>query len=147
VGIDHDTAEFAVATIGRWWQQMGRRRFKAGKRLLVTADGGGSNGTRNRLWKVALQGLADETGLAISVCHFPPGTSKWNKIEHRLFCPITRNWGGRPLTSRRPESAGVAVGGSLQRRHRLVAAWGDVLFLDGRVISHHSERALPGRSS
>jgi hypothetical protein len=100
VGIDHDTAEFAVATIGRWWEQMGRKRFPSAERLLITADGGGSNGTRNRLWKVALQGLADETGLRISVCHFPPGTSKWNKIEHRLFCHITRNWRGRPLVSR-----------------------------------------------
>jgi hypothetical protein len=100
VGIDHDTAEFAVATIGRWWEHMGQKRFPAGKRLLITADGGGSNGTRNRLWKVALQALADETGLQISVCHFPPGTSKWNKIEHRLFCHITRNWRGRPLLSR-----------------------------------------------
>jgi hypothetical protein len=100
VGIDHDTAEFAVASIGRWWERMGQKRFESGKRLLITADGGGSNGTRNRLWKVALQALADETGLPISVCHFPPGTSKWNKIEHRLFCHITRNWRGRPLVSR-----------------------------------------------
>jgi hypothetical protein len=99
VGIDHDTAEFAVASIQRWWGQMGQRRFPAARRLLITADGGGSNGTRNRLWKVALQGLADETGLQVSVCHFPPGTSKWNKIEHRMFCHITRNWRGRPLVS------------------------------------------------
>jgi hypothetical protein len=99
VGIDHDTAEFAVATIRRWWEQMGQKRFPTAQRLLITADGGGSNATRNRLWKVALQGLADETGLQISVCHFPPGTSKWNKIEHRLFCHITRNWRGRPLVS------------------------------------------------
>jgi Rhodopirellula transposase DDE domain len=97
VGIDHDTAEFAAAAIGRWWDRMGQNRFPDARRLLVTADGGGSNGTRNRLWKVALQGLADRTGL--SVCHFPPGTSKWNKIEHRLFCHITRNWRGRPLIS------------------------------------------------
>jgi hypothetical protein len=99
VGIDHDTAEFAVATIGRWWEHLGQERFPAARRLLITADGGGSNGTRNRLWKVALQGLADATGLRINVCHFPPGTSKWNKIEHRLFCHITKNWRGRPLVS------------------------------------------------
>jgi hypothetical protein len=100
VGIDHDTAEFAVAAIRRWWEHLGQKRFPAARRLLITADGGGSNGTRNRLWKVALQGLADETGLRISVCHFPPGTSKWNKIEHRWFCHITRNWRGRPLINR-----------------------------------------------
>jgi hypothetical protein len=99
VGLDHDTAEFAVAAIQRWWERLGQQRFPRARRLLITADGGGSNGTRNRLWKVALQGLADETGLRISVCHFPPGTSKWNKIEHRLFCHITRNWRGRPLLS------------------------------------------------
>jgi hypothetical protein len=99
VGIDHDTAEFAVQSLGNWWQQMGRERYPEATELLVTADGGGSNGSRNRLWKRELQRLADETGLAISVCHFPPGTSKWNKIEHRMFCHITRNWRGRPLIS------------------------------------------------
>ena len=100
VGIDHDTAEFATETIRRWWKEMGRPTYGAAKELLITADGGGSNGTRNRLWKVCLQHLADETGLQIGVCHFPPGTSKWNKIEHRMFCHITQNWRGRPLTSR-----------------------------------------------
>lgn len=100
VGTDHDTAEFAVETIRRWWLEMGRPRYPKGERLLITADGGGSNGHRNRLWKVALQELATETGLRIGVCHFPPGTSKWNKIEHRMFCHITKNWRGRPLTSR-----------------------------------------------
>jgi hypothetical protein len=99
VGIDHDTAEFAVASIRHWWQNMGARRFPRAEELLITADGGGSNSHRNRLWKVALQRLADEIGLALRVRHFPPGTSKWNKIEHRLFCHITRNWRGRPLTS------------------------------------------------
>ena len=99
VGVDHDTAEFAAASIRRWWQEMGARRFPRAEELLITADGGGSNGHRNRLWRVALQGLADEVGLKLRVCHFPPGTSKWNKIEHRLFCHITRNWRGRPLTS------------------------------------------------
>jgi Rhodopirellula transposase DDE domain len=100
VGIDHDTAEFATETIRRWWNEMGRPTYRAAKELLITADGGGSNGTRNRLWKVCLQHLADETGLRVGVCHFPPGTSKWNKIEHRMFCHITQNWRGRPLTSR-----------------------------------------------
>jgi hypothetical protein len=99
VGIDHDTAQFAVASIQRWWQEMGTRRFPRAEELTITADGGGSNGHRNRLWKVALQGLADDIGIKLRVCHFPPGTSKWNKIEHRLFCHITKNWRGRPLTS------------------------------------------------
>ena len=99
VGIDHDTAEFATASIRRWWQEMGDRRFPRATRLLITADGGGSNSSRNRLWKVSLQKLADDLGLPLEVCHFPPGTSKWNKIEHRLFSFITKNWRGRPLTS------------------------------------------------
>jgi hypothetical protein len=100
VGVDHDTAEFAVETVRRWWRYMGSQTYPKAKRLLITADGGGSNGSRCRLWKVELQRLADETGLRISVCHFPPGTSKWNKIEHRMFCHITENWRGRPLVSR-----------------------------------------------
>jgi Rhodopirellula transposase DDE domain len=100
VGVDHDTAEFAVETVRRWWRHMGSQTYPKAKRLLITADGGGSNGSRCRLWKVELQRLADETGLRISVCHFPPGTSKWNKIEHRMFCHITENWRGRPLVSR-----------------------------------------------
>jgi transposase len=99
VGIDHDTAEFAVETIRRWWLEMGRTRYPAARHLLVTADGGGSNSSRGKLWKTALQGLADELGLRIWVCHFPPGTSKWNKIEHRMFSRITQNWRGRPLHS------------------------------------------------
>jgi len=99
VGINHDTAQFAVASIGRWWAEMGQKRFGGAKELLITADGGGSNAYKNRLWKVALQGLADETGLKLHVSHLPPGTSKWNKIEHRLFCHISTNWRGRPLTS------------------------------------------------
>ncbi len=97
VGLDHDTAQFAVATLRRWWLQMGRKVYRQAQELLITADGGGSNGSRCRLWKVELQRLADETGLTITVCHFPPGTSKWNKIEHRMFCHITENWRGRPL--------------------------------------------------
>jgi transposase len=100
VGVDHDTAEFAVETLRRWWRKMGSRVYPDATKLLITADGGGSNGSRCRLWKVELQGLADEVGLRISVCHFPPGTSKWNKIEHRMFCHSTENWRGRPLVSR-----------------------------------------------
>lgn len=97
VGISSDTAEFAVASIRRWWKRLGRRRYPKAKRLLITADSGGSNGSRTRLWKVELQKLSNELGLEIEVCHFPPGTSKWNKIEHRLFCHLTRNWQGQPL--------------------------------------------------
>lgn len=100
VGIDRDTSEFAVESIRRWWRRMGSRVYPDAKELLITADGGGSNGSRCRLWKLCLQGLADELGLAITVCHFPPGTSKWNKIEHRMFCHITENWRGKPLVSR-----------------------------------------------
>ena len=99
VGVDHDTAEFAVETIRRWWRSMGQLAYPSATRLLITADAGGSNGSRLRLWKVALQQLADETGLRICVCHFPPGTSKWNKIEHRLFSYISQNWRGKPLRS------------------------------------------------
>ena len=99
VGIDHDTAQFAVQAIGRWWQKMGAKRYPHASALLITADGGGSNGSRCRLWKVALQSLAARLGLPIHVCHFPPGTSKWNKIEHRMFSHITQNWRGRPLVS------------------------------------------------
>ncbi|AGA24797.1 Rhodopirellula transposase [Singulisphaera acidiphila DSM 18658] len=99
VGIDHDTAQFATHSIRRWWQEMGRERFPRATELLITADGGGSNGHRTRLWKVSLQALADDLGLMLSVSHFPPGTSKWNKIEHRLFSFITQNWRGKPLVS------------------------------------------------
>jgi Rhodopirellula transposase DDE domain len=99
VGISSDTAEFAVESIRRWWRRLGRRRYATAKRLLITADCGGSNGYRNRLWKVELQNLSNELGLEIEVGHFPPGTSKWNKVEHRLFCHVTRNWQGQPLIS------------------------------------------------
>lgn len=99
VGIDHDTAEFACASVQRWWNEMGSARFPRASELLITADGGGSNSSRNRLWKKSLQSLADQLGITLKVCHFPPGTSKWNKIEHRLFCFITKNWRGRPLTT------------------------------------------------
>lgn len=100
VGITHDTAEFAVASIRLWLEKMGRQRYPNASELTITADCGGSNGARVRLWKVKLQEFADETGLTIHVCHYPPGTSKWNKIEHRLFCHITQNWRARPLTDR-----------------------------------------------
>lgn len=100
VGIDHDTAAFAVNTIRRWYDAVGCVRYENARRLLITADGGGSNGSRVRLWKFELQKLADQTGLILQVCHYPPGTSKWNKIEHRMFCHITQNWRGKPLVSR-----------------------------------------------
>ena len=99
VGIDHDTAQFAVNSIRAWWEHLGRPRYPNASTLQITADCGGSNGNRTKLWKVELQKLADETGLAIAVCHFPPGTSKWNRIEHRLFSFITMNWRGKPLVS------------------------------------------------
>ena len=99
VGIHHDTAFFAARTIRRWYEDMGSPRFPRAHELLITADGGGSNSCRSRLWKVALQELADHIGLTLRVCHFPPGTSKWNKIEHRLFSFITKNWRGKPLVS------------------------------------------------
>jgi hypothetical protein len=99
VGIDHDTARFAAEAIRRWWKKMGSKRHRCAAELLITADGGGSNSSRCRLWKVALQDLATWLEMPIHVCHFPPGTSKWNKIEHRMFCYITQNWRGRPLVS------------------------------------------------
>lgn len=100
VGVTHDTSEFAVESIRRWWHRMGKQVYPKAKQLLITADGGGSNGARVRLWKLELQRLADDFGMTIDVRHFPPGTSKWNKIEHRMFCHITENWRGRPLLSR-----------------------------------------------
>ncbi len=125
VGIGHDTAEFAVASIRRWWKRMGRKRYGLPKRLLITADSGGSNSPRTRLWLSELQRFADETGMILEVCHYPPGTSKWNKIEHRLFCHITRNWQGIPL-----EALEIVVNliGSTRTKEGLeVHAW-----LDGR---------------
>jgi hypothetical protein len=99
VGIDHDTAEFAAEALWRWWRKMGRKRYGGATKILIMADGGGSNGSRSHLWKAALQGLANKTGLTVYVCHFPPGTGKWNKIEHKMFSYITQNWRGRPLIS------------------------------------------------
>jgi len=125
VGTDHDTGAFAVASIRGWWRHEGRRLYPRADQVLITADGGGSNGSRLRLWKVELQKLADETGLALSVCHFPPGTSKWNKIEHRLFSFISSNWRGEPLRdyetvvkliSRTATATGLRVTCRLDRR-------------------------------
>jgi hypothetical protein len=99
VGDDHDTAEFATATIGRWWDKVGSVAYPQAKRLLITADAGGSNGYRVRAWKTGLAGFAARSGLDVTVCHFPPGTSKWNKVEHRLFAAISSNWRGQPLVS------------------------------------------------
>src|SRR5512144_2459826 len=108
VGVDHDTSAFAVASIRRWWQARGASDYPGANRLLISADAGGSNSYRYRLWKAELVTLAAETGLEITVCHFPPGTSKWNKIEHRLFSQITMNWRGRPLTSHEVVVATIA---------------------------------------
>jgi hypothetical protein len=125
VGIDHDTARFATEAIHRWWKKMGSRRYREAKELLITADGGGSNGSRCRLWKIALQGLAVRLGFPIHVCHFPPGTSKWNKVEHRLFSFISINWRGRPLRTyetiinligNTTNGAGLVVRARLDRR-------------------------------
>ena len=113
VGVSHDTAEFAVASIRRWWRMLGRRSYARAERLLICADAGGSNGNRLRAWKVYLQGLADEIAIPISVCHFPPGTSKWNKIEHRLFSFISMNWRGKPLVSY--ETVVALIGGTRTR--------------------------------
>jgi transposase len=123
IGITHDTAEFAVAAIRRWWRKMGSRRYESPRRLLITADSGGSNSSRNRLWKLMLQEFADETGMIIEVCHFPPGTSKWNKIEHRLFCHITRNWQGVPLETL--EVIVQLIGSTRTREGLQVHAWTD----------------------
>jgi hypothetical protein len=117
VGIDHDTALFAARSIRRWWEEMGAERFPRARELAITADGGGSNSFRSRLWKVALQGLADALRLRLRVLHFPPGTSKWNKVEHRLFCHITQNWRGKPLVSRQ---AIVSLIGSTTTRTGLI---------------------------
>ena len=99
VGCDHDTPPFSVASLRRWWEEMGSSRYRGARELFITADAGGCNGYRSRAWKHELQRFADETGIRVHVSHFPPGTSKWNKIEHRLFCHITQNWRGKPLRS------------------------------------------------
>jgi len=141
VGIDHDTAEFAVESIRRWWAHMGQTRYPHAKQLLITADCGGSNGSRTRLWKVALQQWADEVQLPLHVCHFPPGTSKWNKIEHRLFCFITQNWRGRPLLSR---ATVVNLIASTTTRHGLTvqAMLDDCSYETGKKVTKEELAAL-----
>lgn len=134
VGISHDTAEFAVEAIRRWWKKLGRKRYGQAKRLLVTADSGGSNSSRCRLWKVELQKWADETGLIVEVSHYPPGTSKWNKIEHRVFCHITRNWQGKPLETL--EIVVESIGATTTETGLEVHAWIDEgTYEKGRKVS------------
>ena len=123
VGIGHDTAEFAVASVRQWWKRLGRKRYSIPKRLLLTADSGGSNSPRTRLWLWELQRFADETGMIIEMCHYPPGTSKWNKIEHRLFCHITRNWQGIPLETL--EIVVSLIGSTTTKQGLEVHAWLD----------------------
>ena len=134
VGIDHDTAEFAVESIRRWWREMGVSAYPRARRLLITADCGGSNGYRVRLWRRELQKLADEQQLSIQVCHFPPGTSKWNKIEHRMFCHVTANWRGRPLVSR--EVVVNLIGGTTTREGlRIKAALDENAYAPGIKVT------------
>ena len=134
IGISHDTAEFAMAAIRRWWTRLGRKRYKSARRLLITADSGGSNSPRTRLWLTELQKFADESGLIIEVCHYPPGTSKWNKIEHRLFCHITRNWRGIPLETL--EIVVSLIGSTTTTTGLEVHAWLDSqIYEKGRIVS------------
>jgi len=134
VGTDHDTAEFAVATISRWWRNMGARAYPDAKRLLIVADGGGSNGSRARLWKTSLQKFADRTGLKVTVCHFPPGTSKWNKIEHRMFSQISMNWRAQPLVSH--EVAVNLIAGTTTRTGLRIRAQTDTAkYATGKKVS------------
>lgn len=139
VGIDHDTAQFAVHSIRRWWKQMGGRRFPRATELLITADGGGSNSSRSRLWKLSLQGLADELGLRLCVCHFPPGTSKWNKIEHRMFSFITQNWRGKPLVSH--QAIVNLIAGTTTRTGLIVKAALDTNHYDTKIKVSDDELA------
>jgi transposase len=142
VGSDHDTAAFAVNAIRRWWQTMGTERYPKATRLMVTADAGGSNGYRNRLWKVELAKLAEEAGLAITVCHYPPGTSKWNKVEHRLFSFISINWRGRPLTSYRT-IVELAAATTTRTGLKVRAEWDDGVYEKGIRITDKQLAALP----
>jgi hypothetical protein len=135
VGVDHDTAEFAVVTVQQWWQRMGREMYPNAQQLLINADGGGSNGSRSRLWKVELQKFSDATGLEVSVCHFPPGTSKWNKIEHRMFCHISENWRGRPLVSLEV-IVNLIANTSTERGLHVKAALDPNSYLTGRKVSN-----------
>jgi hypothetical protein len=141
VGISHDTAEFAVESIRRWWTQMGRPAYPTAPEVLITADGGGSNGTRVRLWKVELQRLADALGLRLHVRNFPPGTSKWNKIEHRMFCHITANWRGRPLISRMAVVELIAAT-TTARGLALRAELDETIYQTGRKVSEEEMDAL-----
>jgi hypothetical protein len=140
VGINHDTAQFAVNSIRRWWRQMGQRRFPNATELLITADGGGSNSSRSRLWKISLQGLADDLGLKLFVCHFPPGTSKWNKIEHRMFSFITQNWRGKPLVSH--QAIVNLIAGTTTRTGLIVKAALDTNHYDTKIKVSNAELAL-----
>jgi hypothetical protein len=139
VGIDHDTAQFAVHSIRRWWRQMGERRFPRATELLITADGGGSNSSRSRLWKLSLQGLANDLGLKLFVCHFPPGTSKWNKIEHRMFSFITQNWRGKPLVSH--QAIVNLIAGTTTRMGLIVKAALDTNHYDTKIKVSKAELA------
>jgi transposase len=142
VGIDHDTPEFAVESIRQWWKRMGRRAYPGCDQLLIMADGGGSNGYRARAWKAELARFAKESGLDISVCHFPPGTSKWNKIEHRMFCHITQNWRGRPLTTL--ETVVNLIGSTTTRTGlRIRAALDEKDYQTGIKISDEQMAAIP----
>jgi hypothetical protein len=134
IGISHDTAEFAIAAIRRWWRQLGCQRYAAPRRLLITADSGGSNSPRTRLWLTELQSLANDLAMIVEVCHYPPGTSKWNKIEHRLFCHITRNWKGIPLETL--EIVISLIGSTTTNEGLEVHAWLDSQTYDkGRKVS------------
>ncbi len=142
VGDDHDTAAFAVNAIRRWWQTMGSARYPNAKRLMITADAGGSNGYRNRLWKVELGNLAAETGLEITVCHYPPGTSKWNKVEHRLFSFITINWRGEKLTSYRTVVELIAAT-TTTTGLKVLAEWDQDYYPTGVDVSDDQLAAVP----
>jgi hypothetical protein len=139
VGIDHDTSQFAARSILWWWQEMGQQRFPRAKRLMITADGGGSNASRSRLWKMALQDLANELEMNLTVCHFPPGTSKWNKIEHRLFSFITQNWRGKPLRSL--QSIVSLIGGTTTKGGLIVRAHLDTNQYDTGIKVSDAEMA------
>lgn len=141
VGIDHDTAEFAAATIRQWWRRMGQARYRHATALYLTADGGGSNGSRNRLWKQEMQRLADDTGLTIHISHLPPGTSKWNKIEHRMFGQITLNWRGKPLRSLEAV-VGLIAATTTKTGLKVRAAADQKSYRTGRKVSDDEMKAL-----
>jgi hypothetical protein len=142
VGDDHDASAFAVNAVRRWWQSMGQARYPRATALMITADAGGSNGYRNKLWKTELAALAAETGLTITVCHYPPGTSKWNKIEHRMFCFITKNWRGKPLTSYQVIVELVAAT-TTEGGLRVLAEWDQGYYPVGTEITDDQLAAIP----